>query len=188
MAESTSMNDFEKTVKSGINTQTAREMKNKAADLREDIQELGRMAKNAASESLDQLREKSTNYFGQGRERAQQWEKMLEQQIQNHPMSPGYPILPLPLYERRQRENRPVSSEFTRCSLFNIRLDFSGRCRILDGTRSFIYRNCQWAGRSLWAHLDGRSGGGDFFDYARCCDRAVRKTPVDGMIVNRESL
>jgi len=62
------------------------EFRQKAQALKQDVQDLGRLTKTVAQESYENLRHQVGDALEQGKERAQNWEKSLEEQIKNNPV------------------------------------------------------------------------------------------------------
>ena len=60
----------------------AEQLRNKATEVSQNIREMG----DAAREKYDQLRSSATDYYEQGRARAQEWEQGLEEYVREKPM------------------------------------------------------------------------------------------------------
>ena len=70
---------------SNIHKHTA-QFKQKASDLGQDVQELGRISKNIANETMGSLKENAGEYYEQGVAKAKSLEEDLETRIKTHPI------------------------------------------------------------------------------------------------------
>lgn len=57
-----------------------------AKEVTQDLQEMGEIAKDAAQEKLEQLRDNASEYCEQGRDKVQQVERGIEQYIRQRPL------------------------------------------------------------------------------------------------------
>ena len=57
-----------------------------AADVQQNIRDLGGQIRDAATEKYGQLRDQATDYYQQGRERATEWEQGLEEYVRQKPL------------------------------------------------------------------------------------------------------
>lgn len=64
----------------------AEELKNKAADVVEDVRAMGGQVGKAAREQYENLRSKASDYVEHGREKAEEWESDLEGYIKAKPV------------------------------------------------------------------------------------------------------
>jgi ElaB/YqjD/DUF883 family membrane-anchored ribosome-binding protein len=64
----------------------AEELKNKAADVVEDVRAMGGQVGKAAREQYENLRSKASDYVDQGREKAEEWEDSVESYIKAKPV------------------------------------------------------------------------------------------------------
>lgn len=64
----------------------ADELRNQMTKVGEDISELGSAAKEAAQEKVDHVRSAMTDYYKQGKAKAQELEHSLEDKIRTHPI------------------------------------------------------------------------------------------------------
>lgn len=55
-------------------------------EVTQDLQEIGEIAKDAAREKLEQLRDNASEYCEQGRDKVQKVERTLQQYIQDRPV------------------------------------------------------------------------------------------------------
>src|SRR5438045_231972 len=65
---------------------TTDQLRDKAAEVGQNLRDLGGQARDAANEKYNQLRDQASQYYTQGREAAQEWEQNLEGYIQEQPM------------------------------------------------------------------------------------------------------
>jgi len=65
---------------------TTSQLRDQTDTVREDIRKLGRIAKDAAQEKVDEARQAATDYYGQGRERAGEMEDQLVEYIREKPI------------------------------------------------------------------------------------------------------
>ncbi|NOT01712.1 MAG: DUF883 family protein [Phycisphaerales bacterium] len=61
-------------------------MGTQARKVTQDVQEMGKMARDVAEEQLQDLRESASEYASQGRDKVQQVELTIEKYIQEHPL------------------------------------------------------------------------------------------------------
>lgn len=61
------------------------DFKDKVSDLNSDVQEIGKITKNMATEAVGMIRENSSGYLEQGKEKFQQIEKTMETKIRENP-------------------------------------------------------------------------------------------------------
>jgi ElaB/YqjD/DUF883 family membrane-anchored ribosome-binding protein len=61
-------------------------LKDKAADVVEDVRAMGGQVGKAAREQYEDLRDKAADYVEQGREKVEEWEEGLESYIKEKPM------------------------------------------------------------------------------------------------------
>src|SRR5690349_11771063 len=57
-----------------------------AAQVGQNIRDMGTQARDMASERYNQLRDQAQNYYEQGRQRATEWEQGLESYVQEKPI------------------------------------------------------------------------------------------------------
>ena len=57
-----------------------------AAQVGQDIRQMGTQVRDVASQKYDQLRSQATDYYQQGRERATEWEQSLEAYVHEKPI------------------------------------------------------------------------------------------------------
>lgn len=57
-----------------------------AADVKQNIREMGGQIRDAASEKYSELRDQAQDYYQQGRERAMEWEQGLEEYVREKPL------------------------------------------------------------------------------------------------------
>lgn len=65
---------------------SAEELKNRAADVQQNVREMGSQVRDAAQEKFNELRDSASEYYEQGRQRAQEWEQGLEEYVQDQPI------------------------------------------------------------------------------------------------------
>jgi ElaB/YqjD/DUF883 family membrane-anchored ribosome-binding protein len=61
-------------------------LRSDAADIRDDVREMGGHIRDAAAEKLHDLRDRASDYFEQGRGKARKWEQGIEGYIQEKPI------------------------------------------------------------------------------------------------------
>ena len=64
----------------------ATQLKDKASELKDKASELTSNIKDAATEQLQNVRDTAEEYYGQGRAKAQEWERGLEEYVQEQPI------------------------------------------------------------------------------------------------------
>jgi ElaB/YqjD/DUF883 family membrane-anchored ribosome-binding protein len=64
----------------------AEQLKDSAAEVTQNIRNIGSQARDAAGEKLNELRHQANEYYDQGRQQAQEWERTLEQYVQEKPI------------------------------------------------------------------------------------------------------
>lgn len=62
------------------------EFKDKVTEINADVQDLGKITKNIANDAVDMLRENSTEYYEEGKEKLQKMERNLEGKILENPI------------------------------------------------------------------------------------------------------
>jgi ElaB/YqjD/DUF883 family membrane-anchored ribosome-binding protein len=62
------------------------QLRSQAETVREDLGELGRLAKGAAREKLGEARDVATDYYGQGRKKAEEIETQLVDYVRTKPL------------------------------------------------------------------------------------------------------
>src|SRR5690606_31745161 len=62
------------------------QVRESAAEVKENLRDLGSQARAAAQEQYDQLRQQANDYYEQGRVRAQEWEQGVEDYIREQPV------------------------------------------------------------------------------------------------------
>ena len=62
------------------------ELKNKAAEVVENVRDMGGQVGKAAREQYEDLRSKASDYVEQGKEKAQEWEEGVEEYIKAKPV------------------------------------------------------------------------------------------------------
>lgn len=62
------------------------QFREKATDLGHDVQELGKITKNLAEDTMGLLSSNASGYYQQGREKVQGLEKTIEKTIREHPL------------------------------------------------------------------------------------------------------
>lgn len=62
------------------------QLRGQAARVKEDVQELGHIARDVAREKYQELRAQADGYVKTGTEKAKQWEASFEDQIRQHPV------------------------------------------------------------------------------------------------------
>ena len=65
---------------------TAQDLKGKAAEVGQNLRDLGAQARDVATEKYSQLREQAGDYYDTGRQRAQEWEQSLESYVHEKPI------------------------------------------------------------------------------------------------------
>jgi len=65
---------------------TTRDFKETTQALKEDVVKLGKITKEMASKTMEELKENAGEYYRQGLEKAQGWEKSLEGTIKKNPL------------------------------------------------------------------------------------------------------
>lgn len=78
------MSADDKTMRTG--TQSVEQLRVQAARVKEDVQELGHVARDVAREKLHEIRTQADGYLKAGTEKAKQWEKSFEDSIREHPI------------------------------------------------------------------------------------------------------
>jgi len=63
-----------------------REFREKASDLGHDVQELGKITKELASDTIHRLTDSASEYYKEGLHKAQNLEKSFEDKIRKNPM------------------------------------------------------------------------------------------------------
>jgi ElaB/YqjD/DUF883 family membrane-anchored ribosome-binding protein len=64
----------------------AQGLADKATQVGQNLRELGSQARDVAGQKYEQLRDSATDYYQQGKERAQEWEHGLEHYVQEKPL------------------------------------------------------------------------------------------------------
>jgi ElaB/YqjD/DUF883 family membrane-anchored ribosome-binding protein len=64
----------------------ADDLKDKAAEIGQNVREMGGQIGDAAREQYENLRGKANDYYKQGRKQAAQWEEGVEEYIQDRPI------------------------------------------------------------------------------------------------------
>jgi ElaB/YqjD/DUF883 family membrane-anchored ribosome-binding protein len=62
------------------------QLKDSAQQVGQDLRNLGSQARDAATQTYDQLRQQAGDYYEQGRDRAREMEQSLEQYVQEKPI------------------------------------------------------------------------------------------------------
>jgi ElaB/YqjD/DUF883 family membrane-anchored ribosome-binding protein len=62
------------------------QLRDKAAEVGQNLRDMGGQVRDAASEKYNQLRDQANQYYTQGREQAQEWEQNLENYVQEQPL------------------------------------------------------------------------------------------------------
>lgn len=62
------------------------QLKDSAQQVGENIRNLGSQARDAATEKFNDLKQQATDYYGQGRDQAKEWEQGIEQYVQEKPI------------------------------------------------------------------------------------------------------
>ena len=62
------------------------QLKDSAQNVTENIRSIGSQARDAANEKIGELRQQANDYYEQGRDQAQEWERTLEQYVQEKPI------------------------------------------------------------------------------------------------------
>src|SRR5207302_1762627 len=62
------------------------QLRDKAAEVGQNLRDIGGQVRDAASEKYNQLRDQAGQYYSQSREAAQEWEQGLESYIQEQPL------------------------------------------------------------------------------------------------------
>jgi ElaB/YqjD/DUF883 family membrane-anchored ribosome-binding protein len=62
------------------------QLRGQAARVKDDVQELGAIARDVAREKYQELRSQADEYVKTGKDRAKQWESSFEDQIRAHPV------------------------------------------------------------------------------------------------------
>ena len=62
------------------------DLKEAAAQVGQNLRDLGSQVRDTATQQYEQLREQATDYYQQGRERAMEMEQSLEQYVQEKPI------------------------------------------------------------------------------------------------------
>ena len=62
------------------------QLKDSAQQVGQDLRNLGSQAREAATQTYDQLRQQAGDYYEQGRDRAREMEQSLEQYVQEKPI------------------------------------------------------------------------------------------------------
>ncbi len=65
---------------------TLEQLRSQAVRVKEDVEELGHIAKDVAREKYEELREHAGDYVKAGRAKAKEWEENIEGQIREHPV------------------------------------------------------------------------------------------------------
>ena len=71
---------------SGQDGATADQLRDKAAEVGQNLRDIGGQVRDAASEKYHKLRDQAGEYYNQGREAAMEWEQGLENYIQEKPI------------------------------------------------------------------------------------------------------
>jgi len=74
------------TTKESPFTKHTSEFREKAANLGQDVQELGKLSKEIAQDTVGMLRENAGDYYEQGLKKAQKLEKSFESKIRENPL------------------------------------------------------------------------------------------------------
>ena len=64
----------------------AGQLREGAAEVTQNLRDMGGQVRDAATEKYEQLRDQASEYYEQGRQRAQEWEQGLEQYVQEKPI------------------------------------------------------------------------------------------------------
>ena len=62
------------------------QLRDAATQVKENIRDMGGQVRDAAQEKFDDLKQQASDYYDQGRDRAMEWEKNLEQYVQEQPI------------------------------------------------------------------------------------------------------
>jgi ElaB/YqjD/DUF883 family membrane-anchored ribosome-binding protein len=62
------------------------QLKDSAQQVTQNLRNIGSQARDAANEKFNDLKQQANEYYDQGRERAQEWEKTLEDYVQEKPI------------------------------------------------------------------------------------------------------
>jgi ElaB/YqjD/DUF883 family membrane-anchored ribosome-binding protein len=62
------------------------DLKDKAAEVGENVRKMGSQVSDAAREKYEDLRSRASDYFEQGKEKAQEWEEDVESYIKSRPI------------------------------------------------------------------------------------------------------
>jgi len=65
---------------------SAEALKDKAKEVQQNLREMGGHAREAATATYNNLRDQAQGYIAEGKERAVQWEKSLEEAVQERPL------------------------------------------------------------------------------------------------------
>ncbi len=64
----------------------AKGVRNAAAEVQQNLRDMGGQVRDAAREKYDELRETAGEYYEQGRQRAEEWEHSIESYVQEKPL------------------------------------------------------------------------------------------------------
>ena len=67
-------------------TSATDQLKDSAQQVTQNLRSIGSQARDAANEKFNDLKQQANDYYDQGRERAQEWEKTLEDYVQEKPI------------------------------------------------------------------------------------------------------
>ncbi len=70
----------------GTSASASDQLKESAQQVQQNLRSIGSQARDAASEKFNDLKQQANEYYDQGREQAQEWEKGLEQYVQEKPI------------------------------------------------------------------------------------------------------
>ena len=62
------------------------QLKDTAQQVTDNIRQIGSQARDAASEKFNDLKQQAGDYYGQGVDKAQEWEQGIEQYVQEKPI------------------------------------------------------------------------------------------------------
>ena len=65
---------------------SATQMRETAAQVQQNIRDMGNQVRDAAQEKYNELRDQASEYYEEGRQRAQEWEQNLETYVQEQPI------------------------------------------------------------------------------------------------------
>ena len=65
---------------------TGEQLRDTAQQVSQNIREIGSQVRDVASEKYNQLRDQASQYYEEGRQRATEWERSLEEYVQEKPI------------------------------------------------------------------------------------------------------